>query len=159
VLCALLHVLVGGALFALGRALAGPVAGAAAALLWTWNPATMVWSWGLKENALYALLLVLALHQLLRLLRDGGRGRPAAWCGALLGLIVFTRINAVLVAGVLLAALPCAIGLGGGVTARWRGAAVALLLLLLTAGPWYLFAQLHFGTAMATSGVWKAGMS
>src|SRR5262249_39036624 len=88
VLCALLHVLVGGALFALGRALAGPVAGAAAALLWTWNPATMVWSWGLKENALYALLLVLALHQLLRLLRDGVRVRPAAWFGALLGLIV-----------------------------------------------------------------------
>jgi hypothetical protein len=155
ILCALLHVALGGALFAFTRRLAGPAAGVVAALLWTANPATMVWCWGLKENALYALLLVAAFGRLLALLDTGFRPRTAAAFGALLGLIVCARLNAVLVAGLLLAALPLARGLGGGLAARLRGAGLALAIALATGAPWYVFARFHFGTAMPISATVK----
>lgn len=173
-LCCALHVAAGGLLLRLGWRLGGAWAGLGAALAWLANPAIMVWCWGVKENALYALLWLLALTELHALLRGDVRaatdagptaaGAPAApqrrsglRLGLWLGLAVLTRVNAVSAAGVVLLVLLGSRGRGGGFAARLRTAAVAAAVAALLAAPWYLFAWLHFGTPLPTSGNWKIG--
>ncbi|HLQ37177.1 MAG TPA: hypothetical protein VK348_05225, partial [Planctomycetota bacterium] len=155
VLCCVLHGAVAYALFRLGAGLSGWFGGVIAAALWTANPSIMVWCWCLKENALYALLLVLALQNLLQQLRLGARPRAGAWLGLWLGLAIATRVNAAIAAGALLGILLAAAGHGGGRRLRGRAVATALGVAVVVAGPWYLYAQLHFHTALPTSGVWK----
>ncbi|HEB52773.1 MAG TPA: hypothetical protein ENI87_05920, partial [bacterium] len=158
--CAALHTGVAWALFRLGRNCFSTGAGLAAALLWIANPALFTWSAGLKENALYALLLVIALARFARDLRHPGgtmrdRRRRAIGFGVLLGLMVFTRVNALIPAAALLGAHLVAIGLGGGLRARLHHVAIATIAAGIVALPWYAFAWWHFGTAMPTSGTWK----
>lgn len=154
--CAALHMATAWCLFRLGTTCFGVVAGVAAALLWAGNPPLWSWSWGLKENALYALLMVVALHRLVLDLRAGPPPlRRSVVFGAVLGLLVFNRVNALAPAVGMLAVCGIAVGLGGGWRARLRHAAIALAVALAVAGPWYGFAKLWFGTAMPTSGTWK----
>jgi hypothetical protein len=154
-LCCILHAAVGFALFRLGTALAGSVAGVVAAALWTLNPAIAVWCGCLKENGLYALLLVVALHNLLRQLRDGANVRQGARLGLWLGLAIVARVNAVLLGGILLGTLLLAVGRGHGLRARLRALLAASVVAAAVGAPWYVYAKLHFGTALPTSGTWK----
>lgn len=151
---ALLHTATGAVLWQLGQRLGGAPAAWTAGLLWLANPALWVWSWGIKENPLYALCWVLALHSLHQQVTAGTSMRRAAWLGLWLGLAAFTRINALMVAGLLLGALAIA-GSAGSVRQRLRSLLMASGVAILVAGPWYCFAYLHFGAAMPTSGSWK----
>jgi hypothetical protein len=159
-LCVLLHTGLGVVCFGFGRRLGGALVGIVAAALWTANPGTMVWCWGQKENSLYALLLLLALWHLHSLL-----GRPLVSRGAALGfgiwlgLIVFTRINAVLVSGVVWLAFLGAAGRAGGLRARLVASAWAAVAAIATAAPWYLFAWWKFGSPMPTSGTFKQALA
>jgi hypothetical protein len=156
--CAVLHVAAGAVLAGLGRRMWGSAGMAAALVAWTCNPAIMVWCWGLKENALYALLLAAALSALHALVRDGGGKRRAVWFGVLLGLMVFARVNALLVALGLLVAWACAVHGALPWRRRLRGVALAATVAALVAAPWFVFAHVHFGTAMPTSGSWKMAL-
>ena len=157
VLCCVLHVATGFALWRLATALFGAIPGAVASASWTLNPAIMQWCWGLKENALYALLLTLALHALLVIRRRGPSLRRALVLGALMGLCVFTRANAALVP-ILLGTtllLPMAGENRTPFVARLRCLATTAIATIVVGAPWYVYAWLHFGTPMPTSGLSK----
>lgn len=159
-LCVLLHTGLGAVCFGFGRRLGGAGVGIVAALLWAANPGTMVWCWGQKENSLYALLLLLALWRLHTLLgRQQVRRSAALGFGVWLGLIVFTRINAVLVSGLVWLAFLGAVGRAGGLRARLAASAWALAAAIAIAAPWYLFAWWKFGSAMPTSGTFKQALA
>ena len=64
-LCCLLHVVAGSVLWRLLHSLGGRAAAVSAVLVWTLNPSILVWCWGLKENALYAVTWLLILSQVL----------------------------------------------------------------------------------------------
>ncbi|MEZ5962937.1 MAG: glycosyltransferase family 39 protein [Planctomycetota bacterium] len=151
VACVALRALAGVLLFRLGRSLWGTAAGAWASAVWVFNPAVAVWSWGLKENTLYAVLLVLAASALLAFLR---RGRGGAWLGLWLGLCIVTRVNAALPAVVFLAVALVAPGMRAR---RQRGRPLlgAIGVMVAVAAPWFVFAWARFGTMLPTSGVWK----
>lgn len=153
-LCVAIRTLTGIALYRLGRTMWGPSAGVFASTVWAFNPAIALWSWGLKENTLYALFLVLAAQALVVLLRHGASWRHAAWFGVWLGLALVTRVNAALVVAVL--GLTALLASGQETRARRLPRVVAAgALALAVAGPWYAFAYVHFGSAMPTSGTWK----
>jgi len=152
--CVALRVLTGMALFRLGRSLWGVAAGVFASAVWAFDPAIAVWSWGLKENTLYALLLVLAAQALLAWLRHGADWKRGARLGLCLGLCVFTRVNAVVPALAFTAVALLAPGAWPRVR-RWPGLLVAAAVALLVALPWYLFAYARFGAMLPTSGSWK----
>lgn len=158
VVCAALHVAIAWQLFRLGRACSGVGAGVVAAILWAWNPSVMSWCWGLKENALYAFLLVTAFLQLLAVLRGSIDRRAAVWLGIVLGIMAFNRINSVAQAGIILGMLVGAVGLAGGLRNRLRVAVIAGAVAAAIAAPWFLFAWWHFGTAMPTSGTFKLAL-
>jgi hypothetical protein len=158
VICAALHVAIGWRLYRLARLCFGASAGFAVAAVWTLNPALMSWCWGLKENALYALLLVIALTQLVRQLRGGVTTQGAIRLGIVLGVMVFTRVNSLAQAGIILATLTCSWGLANSWRHRLRGALTAALVAAIVAAPWYVFAWWHFGSAMPTSGTFKLGL-
>jgi len=153
-LTAVLHTATGALLWQLGERLAGAPAAWVAALLWLANPNLWVWSWGIKENPLYALCWVLALRNLQLQIANGASLRRAGWLGLWLGLAVVTRVNALMVAGLLLGALALA-RQAGSWGQRLRSLLVTVAIAALIAGPWYLYAYLHFGAAMPTSGSWK----
>ena len=159
VLCCVLHVATGFALWRLATALFGAIPGIVAATCWTLNPAIMQWCWGLKENALYALLLVLSLHALLAIRRHGPSTRRAIVLGALLGLCVFARSNAALVPIVLGATilLPMTAGEVAGIrfVTRLRCLLLTAFATIVVGAPWYAYAWLHFGTPLPTSGISK----
>ncbi len=154
-LCCLLHVVAGSVLWRLLHSLGGRAAAVSAVLVWTLNPSILVWCWGLKENALYAVTWLLILSQVLAW-RRGGPSRPAALvCGMLMGLAVLTRFNAVLVVGLGLVALALPAGSRESWKRRVGLAGLAAVVCAVAAAPWYVFASVHFGVAMPTSGVWK----
>lgn len=154
VVCCALHVAAGAALLRLCQRLGGPWAAGLVALLWLANPAVMVWCWSIKENGLHALLWALALTEVLALLQaDPGRGRGAR-LGLWFGLLLLARINALLEIGAALAVLLLP-GPGHQRRARLRAAVIAVAVMVVTATPWYLYAWLHFGEAMPSSGTWK----
>ncbi|MCA8969024.1 MAG: hypothetical protein KDC95_04550 [Planctomycetes bacterium] len=153
-ICAALHAATGVLLSLFARRVFGVAAGVAAFCLWSLPLPLLVWSCGLKENVLFAFLLVLALSQLERLARaDVVTFRRLAWFGITLGLMCFARVNGAIPAGVFLFALFTLPRRGG--FARLRALAVATAWMLLVGGPWYLFAKLWFGSALPTSGVSK----
>ena len=154
--CVVLHGAIGWQLFRLGSAAFGAAGGATAALAWGLNPAAMVWCWGLKENGLYALLLVVALRQAHACVARAAWDRTSlVRLGAVLGAIVLTRTNALPVAFGTACCLVLARGCGAPFLVRFRAAVLALAVGALVAAPWYLFALAHFGTALPTSGTWK----
>ena len=155
-LCALLHGAIGWQLWRLAATALGTAGGVTAALAWGLNPAAMVWCWGLKENALYALLLLVALRGAHTMVTAGEPRRGLALrLGAVLGAIVLTRANAVPVALGILVCTVLAVGCATPLRVRLRGALAALAAAAMLAAPWYLFAWGHFGTALPTSGTWK----
>lgn len=154
-LTCILHVATGWQLFRLGARAFGPAAGATAAVLWTWNPAVMVWCWGLKENSIYALLLVTAALQLLRMDRQGTTLTRAALLGAVFGAITLCRLNAGLCVGILALAFVIAGWPARELRRRLTAMLLAGAVAALVCAPWYGFAWLHFGTVMPTSGEWK----
>ncbi len=155
-LCVALHAAIGWQLFCLARTSFGTAAGVTAAFAWGLNPAAMVWCWGLKENALYALLLVVALRQAHQLVTAGAvRGAPALRLGIVLGAIVLTRANALPIALGIAVCAVLAAGCGTRLRLRARAALHAVATAVVVATPWYLFAWWHFGTALPTSGTWK----
>lgn len=158
VLCAALHTTIAFQLYRLSSACFGVRTGIITALLWAWNPAIMSWCWGLKENALYALLLVIALRHLLHALCGSMTTRNAVSFGVVLGVMMFNRINSLTAAGILLGTLVVAWGLGDGMRSRLRGTLIAGGVATLVAAPWYVFAWFHFGTAMPTSGTFKLAL-
>ncbi len=152
-LCAGLHVLAGWWLWRLLRAVTGPWPAALGGLAWLANPALWVWCWGLKENALYALCWVGVLGALQRAVVAPERRGHGLRLGVWLGLAVLTRVNALLALGVV---LPLCLWLPGrSARARLGTAAVAAVVALGLAAPWYLFAFWHFGAVLPTSGSWK----
>lgn len=153
-LTALLHTATGAILWQIGKRIGGSPAAWAAAILWLANPALWVWSWGIKENPLYALCWALALRNLHQQIAAGAELRRAVWLGLWLGLGILARVNALMGAGLLLGALAMA-GTAGSLALRLRSVLVAAAVATLVAGPWYWFAWLHFGAAMPTSGSWK----
>jgi hypothetical protein len=154
-LCCALHVATGFVLWDLARALWGTAAGIIASAVWTLNPGVMVWVWGIKENALYALLLVLALRASARMLQRGATTARAVGLGVWLGLAVFTRVNASLTAAVLLLVFVLSPAAAAPLRARARAAVVAGVTAAVVCAPWYAFASWRFGTALPTSGTWK----
>lgn len=160
VICALLHVGTGVGLGVLGKRIGGPIGGALAFLLWTLNPVLMVWAWGLKENVLYALLLTLALLTLERVLRRGPSRSRLIQMGLFCGLMIFTRVKAVISVAVVLAVLFLTLPADresphSSFSQRIRAVLGSAAVALLTCGPWYLFAWAWFGSALPTSGVSK----
>ncbi|MCB9880308.1 MAG: hypothetical protein H6834_00835 [Planctomycetes bacterium] len=153
-ICAALHVATGVLLSLFARRVFGVVAGVAAFGLWSLPFPLLVWSCGLKENVLFAFLLVVALSQLETLARaeEVTFGRLARF-GISLGLMCFARVNGVIPASVFLFALFTLPRHGG--FSRLRALALATVWTLLVGGPWYLFAKLWFGSALPTSGVSK----
>lgn len=155
-LCAVLHGAIGWQLWRLAGAGLGTAGGITAALAWGLNPAAMVWCWGLKENALYALLLVVALRQAHALVTAAAPPHGLALrLGAVLGAIVLTRANALPVALGIAVCIVLGAGVAAPLRARLRAGATALAVAAAVAAPWYLWAWWHFGTALPTSGTWK----
>ncbi|MCR9244067.1 MAG: hypothetical protein NXI31_03485 [bacterium] len=154
VLCALVHVATGWQLLRLGERAFGPIAGLVAGAFWTLNPAVMIWCLGLKENGLYALLFVVALRETLACLQVAPSRARLLRLGLWLGLMVFTRVNALMPAGLLLALVTFAARQVGYRERLMRGA-IVLAVAVAVAAPWYGFAWFRFGSAMPTSGAWK----
>ncbi|MBN1439000.1 MAG: hypothetical protein JW929_06270 [Anaerolineales bacterium] len=122
-----------------------------APLLWTANFSLLGAFITGKENALFAFLLVFACH---RILRIAERPPRVAWReGIVLGLLVLSRINALIPALILLA------------VAWWQGAGTGRerFRRMLSAGAamgavlavWCLYAQLSFGAVFPNSGTAK----
>ncbi|MBN2084355.1 MAG: hypothetical protein JW748_03960 [Anaerolineales bacterium] len=127
-----------------GRALIAPV-------LWTANFSLLgVYITG-KENALYAFLLVFACLRIIR--RMTSSGKEAWWDGILLGLLVLSRLNALIPAILLLAVL----GMwGAGSRAeRARSMLAAGVGMLAVIALWCVYAQISFGAIFPSSGTAK----
>ncbi|MGD0806893.1 MAG: hypothetical protein ABSA10_05430 [Anaerolineales bacterium] len=124
---------------------------AIAPVLWTANHSLIAIYITGKENALFAFLLVVACILVCRRMSSPSRG---AWKeGAVLGLMVLSRVNAVIPALLLLAVLWWQ---GAGSRAeRARRAGMAALGMLAVVAVWCLYAQIAFGAVFPNSGTAK----
>jgi hypothetical protein len=143
--------LTGWMLFRLARGWTGGWRAMVALVLWTANISLLgVYITG-KENALYAFLLVFSCIRIFRRMTAPGKG---AWLdGILLGLLVLSRINALIPAVLLLAVL----GIwGAGSRAerarRMLSAGAGMLTVLVV---WCAYAQVSFGAIFPNSGTAK----
>lgn len=157
-LCAGLHV---GSVFLLWRLLdrllipdARRLARVAVFVFWGLNPGVMRWFWGAKENGVYFLLLVALALVVLRALRSEGARRDVVWVGALAGACCLARVTFVPLAAALVAWV-VVVALVRGSRATLRALPLVVGAAALVAGPWFVFAWLHFGTAMPISGLVK----
>jgi len=126
------------------RAVIGPI-------LWTANYSLIAVFITGKENALFAFLLVLSCILVRRRMSAPVRG---AWVeGAVLGLMVLSRVNAIVPALLLLAVLFL---WGAGPRAeRARRAGLAAAGMLVVLAFWCLYAQIAFGAIFPNSGTAK----
>ena len=125
-------------------ALIGPI-------LWTANFSLLASYITGKENALYAFLLALGCLRILRRMNESADG---AWTdGAVLGLMVLSRVNALVPALMLLVVLWWR-GAGSRTERRRRALSAGAGMLAVTA-VWCAYAQLSFGTVFPNSGTAK----
>ncbi len=124
---------------------------AIAPVLWTANYSLITIYITGKENALFAFLLVVSCVLIVRRMNAPARG---AWVdGAVVGLMVLSRVNAVFPALLLLAVLWWQ---GAGTRAeRARRAGMAALGMLAVIAVWCLYAQIAFGALFPNSGTAK----
>ncbi len=122
-----------------------------APVLWTANASLLgVYITG-KENALYAFLLVFACIRIFRRMTAPGKG---AWVdGVLLGLLVLSRINALIPAVLLLAVL--GIWGAGSRAERLRSMLAVGGGMLAVVAVWCVYAQISFGAIFPNSGTAK----
>jgi Dolichyl-phosphate-mannose-protein mannosyltransferase len=131
-------------LYRLGRRIAGPAAGLAAALVWAASPVALRNAMGGLEASL-AVMLALALLLAWMWTGDAGASRVRfAWLGVIAGLLVLARVDAAL-----LVALVAAMEL---VLRRGRRIVPAVVGLAIVTVPWYVYTTLTFGTPLPTSG-------
>jgi hypothetical protein len=143
--------LTGFAVYRLARGWFGGAAALIAPVLWTANPSLLGAYISGKENALYAFLLVAACLAV--------RGRVAsparsAWAeGAVLGVTVLARVNAIVPAALFLLVL----GLfgAGGRSGRARKMLTAGAGMLAVLAVWGVYAQISFGALVPNSGTAK----
>jgi hypothetical protein len=143
--------LTGLALFRLGRGIFSGWRAILGPILWTANFSLLAAYITGKENALYAFLLVFSCLRILNRLNASARG---AWVdGAVLGLMVLARVNALIPALLLLAVLWWQ-GAGSRAerTRRVLSAAAGMLAVLAV---WGAYAQLSFGALLPNSGTAK----
>ncbi|MCP3920040.1 MAG: hypothetical protein GY711_31305 [bacterium] len=151
----LLHALSGRSLYYLVRELFGRFGAWGALVFWLANPALVVWFWSLKENALYAWLLILLAHELLRVLRSSSVSGGGWRLGLLAGGAALARVSFVPIWWLATGLLLLGAGLRRPLRARVKLVLVTSAAAVLVSGPWFLFAQLHFGSATPTSGLIK----
>jgi hypothetical protein len=122
-----------------------------APVLWTANYSLLAVYITGKENALFAFLLVLSCVLVRRRMSAPARG---AWMeGAVLGLMVLSRVNAIVPALLLVAAL--FLWGAGSRTERARRAGAAALGMLAVVAVWCLYAQIALGAFFPNSGTVK----
>ncbi len=136
VLCALL-------LARLGRRLAGPAAGLAAAVLWALSPVALANALGGLETSLALCCCLALVEQWCRCRERPGVARFLA-AGALAGLALLARGDTVFLVA----------SLGGGELLRGerRGALLAALAGAIVVAPWWLYSLARFGTFIPESG-------
>jgi hypothetical protein len=143
--------LTGLALFRLARAWAAGWTAVLAPVLWTANFTLLGAYITGKENALYAFLLVICCIRILKRTAAPARG---AWAdGILLGLMVLSRINALVPAVLLLAVL--GVWGGGSRADRARRMLPAAAGMLAVLAVWCVYAQISFGAVFPNSGTTK----
>ena len=128
----------------LGRRIAGPVAGLAAALVWAASPVALRNAMGGLEASLAVALALALLLAWLRTADAGDTPLRFVVLGAVAGLLILARIDAAL-----LVLLVAAIEL---VLRRGRRVLPAVIGLAVVTVPWYLYATVTFGSPMPTSG-------
>jgi hypothetical protein len=143
--------LTGLALFRLARHFFGGWRAAVAPILWTANFSLLAAYITGKENALYAFLLVLSCLRILQRMNAPARG---AWVdGAVLGLMVLARVNALVPALLLLAVLGWQ---GAGPRAeRTRRMLSAAAGMAAVVAVWCVYAQTALGAVFPNSGTAK----
>ncbi|MGB7539420.1 MAG: hypothetical protein WBM17_12850, partial [Anaerolineales bacterium] len=143
--------LTGWMLFKLARGWASGWQAMIAPVLWTANASLLgVYITG-KENALYAFLLVFSCIRIFRRMTAPGKG---AWLdGILLGLLVLSRINALIPAVLLLAVL--GIWGTGSRAERFRSMWTVGAGMLAVIAVWCVYAQISFGAIFPNSGTAK----
>ncbi len=159
VLGSVFHVASAGLLFLLVRRLFGSFGAWIALAFWLANPALAAWFWSVKENGLYALLLLWMFLDLERAMTSAEPRRHARRLGVLFGLLALTRVNFVALWAVVAALVALGWGWRRPLVERLRWLAVSAGWACLVAGPWFVFARLHFGTALPISGVVKLAAS
>ena len=143
--------LTGWMLFKLARGWTSGWLAMIAPVLWTANASLLgVYITG-KENALYAFLLVFSCIRIFRRMTAPGKG---AWLdGVLLGLLVLSRINALIPALLLLAVL--GIWGAGSRAERFRSMLAVGAGMLAVIAVWCVYAQISFGAIFPNSGTAK----
>jgi hypothetical protein len=143
--------LTGVALYRLTRGWLTGWRGVIGPILWTANYSLIAIYITGKENALFAFLLVLSCVLIRRRMNAPARG---AWMeGAVLGLMVLSRVNAI-VPALLLVAVLFLWGAGSRADrARRVGIATAGMIVILAV--WCLYAQIAFGAIFPNSGTAK----
>jgi hypothetical protein len=122
-----------------------------APVLWTANASLLGAYITGKENALYAFLLVFSCIRIFHRMTAPGK---RAWVdGVLLGLLVLSRINALIPAVLLLAVL--GIWGAGSRAERIRSMLAVGAGMLAVVGVWCVYAQLSFGAIFPNSGTAK----
>lgn len=145
---ALLNVLTGWLLFRLVRRYASEAAAFFALILWSFGPAIVRQAVNGLETSLAMFLVAASLETYLTVYRARGSGRRAAvTMGALLGLAILARVDALLFALALMADI---LWRGRGRDLR-RLALVAAVAALVTA-PWALASRFTVGTVLPQSG-------
>lgn len=124
---------------------------AATVLAWWLNPGVMRWFWGAKENGLYFVLLAWLAVEVVSVFEGERRERLV---GLLAGLACLARVTFIP-----LFAFASGLLIVGSLARRSPGGVRRVLLVdavaLAVAAPWFLFARVHFGTAMPISGLVK----
>lgn len=144
------YCLTGFCLYLLARRWLGSWGGVIPAALWLLNPPLASVFLTAKENALYAFLLIAAAALLSRRLTIPGRPRDSWLEGLVIGLMVLSRVNAVVPAGLMVLGLM----LFSPETREARLHRLAWLVLgaFVVVLPWCLYALRSFGTVFPNSG-------
>jgi hypothetical protein len=118
------------------------------AALWTFTYPLLSQMMNGLETGLYSMMLLWVIYLSVKIERSGDRSLAAfAGLGAMLGVLVLSRIDAVFVVGAI-----CVVEATRFRAAGLKRAIVAGLIALVISSPWFIFNYLSFGSVMPISG-------